>query len=228
MTLALDQLGKDAVMYLAGRGAAPGRVRFMRSTSSAARAAGRRRRSASLVALDCANETPDRARPGDARRARRSSSTSTTTTTTRASATSTSSSPDASSTGEIARATSSRELGVELTPEIAEALYIALVTDTGRFQYANTTPKALRLAAELVEAGADVHRVFQGVYEIVAVREAEAARARARAGAGLRGRPARRLVPAARRLRRGRRRASRTRRGSSTTCAPSRAPRWRR
>src|SRR5207244_9907303 len=40
-------------------------------------------------------------------------------------------------------------------------------TDTGRFQYANTTPKALRLAAELVEAGADVHRVFQGVYESV-------------------------------------------------------------
>ena len=64
-------------------------------------------------------------------------------------------------------ATSSRELGVELTPEIAEALYIALVTDTGRFQYANTTPKALRLAAELVEAGADIHRVFQGVYENV-------------------------------------------------------------
>ncbi|MFL6069455.1 MAG: DHH family phosphoesterase, partial [Gaiellaceae bacterium] len=59
------------------------------------------------------------------------------------------------------------ELGVELTPEIAEALYIALVTDTGRFQYANTSPKALRLAAELVEAGADVHRVFQGVYENV-------------------------------------------------------------
>ncbi len=54
-----------------------------------------------------------------------------------------------------------------LTPEIAEALYVALVTDTGRFQYANTTPKALRLAADLVEAGADVHRVFQGVYENV-------------------------------------------------------------
>src|SRR5919108_1394851 len=73
---------------------------------------------------------------------------------------------DASSTGEIVREVLA-ELGVELTPEIAEALYIALVTDTGRFQYANTTPKALRLAAELVEAGADVHRVFQGVYESV-------------------------------------------------------------
>jgi bifunctional oligoribonuclease and PAP phosphatase NrnA len=74
--------------------------------------------------------------------------------------------PEASSTGEVLRDVF-RELGVALTPEIAEALYIALVTDTGRFQYTNTTPKALRLAAELVEAGADVHRIFQGVYESV-------------------------------------------------------------
>src|SRR5262249_35053071 len=42
-----------------------------------------------------------------------------------------------------------------------------LVTDTGRFQYRNTTPKALRLAAELVDAGVDVQRVFQGIYESV-------------------------------------------------------------
>jgi phosphoesterase RecJ-like protein len=74
--------------------------------------------------------------------------------------------PDASSTGEIVRDVL-RELGVALTPQIAEALYVALVTDTGRFQYTNTTPKALRLAAELVEAGVDVTRVFQGIYESV-------------------------------------------------------------
>ena len=74
--------------------------------------------------------------------------------------------PGASSTGEIVRDIL-RELDVELTPEIAEALYVALVTDTGRFQYTNTSPKALRLAAELVEAGVDVHRVFQGIYESV-------------------------------------------------------------
>jgi phosphoesterase RecJ-like protein len=73
---------------------------------------------------------------------------------------------DASSTGEVLRDVFG-ELGVGLTPEIAEPLYIALVTDTGRFQYANTTPKALRLAAELVEAGADIHAVFQEVYESV-------------------------------------------------------------
>jgi phosphoesterase RecJ-like protein len=74
--------------------------------------------------------------------------------------------PDASSTGEIVRDIL-RELKVDLTPAIAEALYVALVTDTGRFQYANTTPNSLRLAAELVEAGVDVHRVFQGIYESV-------------------------------------------------------------
>ena len=73
---------------------------------------------------------------------------------------------EASSTGELL-ADILGAAGIALTPEIAEALYVALVTDTGRFQYTNTTPKALRLAADLIEAGADVHKVFQGVYETV-------------------------------------------------------------
>jgi phosphoesterase RecJ-like protein len=73
---------------------------------------------------------------------------------------------DASSTAEIVRDLL-RELEVPLTSAIAEALYVGLVTDTGRFQYSNTTPKALRLAAELVEAGADVHGIFRHVYETV-------------------------------------------------------------
>jgi phosphoesterase RecJ-like protein len=73
---------------------------------------------------------------------------------------------EASSTGELL-ADIFHELGVGLTPELAEALYTALVTDTGRFQYTNTTPKAFRLAADLVAAGADAHKVFQGVYETV-------------------------------------------------------------
>jgi bifunctional oligoribonuclease and PAP phosphatase NrnA len=73
---------------------------------------------------------------------------------------------DASSTAEIVRDILA-ELDVGLTPEIAEALYVGLVTDTGRFQYSNTTPKSLRLAAELVEAGADVHGIFRHVYETV-------------------------------------------------------------
>jgi bifunctional oligoribonuclease and PAP phosphatase NrnA len=71
---------------------------------------------------------------------------------------------DASSTGEVL-ADVFAGLGVETTPAIAEALYTAVVTDTGRFQYSNTTAKALRLAAGLVEAGADVSKVFVEVYE---------------------------------------------------------------
>jgi phosphoesterase RecJ-like protein len=88
---------------------------------------------------------------------------------------------DASSTAEIVRDLLG-ELDVALTPEIAEALYVGLVTDTGRFQYTNTTPKALRLAAELVEAGADIHGVFKHVYETVQFAKLKLlARARGRA-----------------------------------------------
>ena len=71
---------------------------------------------------------------------------------------------DASSTAEVL-ADVFDGLGVERTPELAEALYTAIVTDTGRFQYSNTTPKALRLAAELVDDGADVGKVFVEIYE---------------------------------------------------------------
>jgi bifunctional oligoribonuclease and PAP phosphatase NrnA len=58
-----------------------------------------------------------------------------------------------------------RDLGVELNREIAEALYVALVTDTGKFQYQNTTPAAHRMAAELIELGVDVHEEFRRLYE---------------------------------------------------------------
>lgn len=58
-----------------------------------------------------------------------------------------------------------RELDVEITPQIATAIYVGLVTDTGRFQYSNTTPAAFALAAEMIDAGVDVHDVFREVYE---------------------------------------------------------------
>jgi len=161
--LAFDQLGKDTVMVLYGDAPLPGEYAFMPLAEL-------RRRwpddvsERVLIALDCANESRiadpevlgrvpltvdvdhhhDNSAFGDINLIV----------------------PDASSTGEMVRDLL-RELEVEITPEIAEALYIALVTDTGRFQYTNTTPKALRLAAELVEAGANVHRIFQGVYESV-------------------------------------------------------------
>ena len=164
MELALEQLGKETYMYLHGEAPLPAEYAFMElddlHRQLPADAAER-----ILIALDCANETRlgpdpevlqlaplvididhhhDNTRFGDLNLI----------------------DPTASSTGELLRDLL-RELGIALTPEIAEPLYIAVVTDTGRFQYTNTTPKALRLAAELVEAGADLHRIFQGVYETV-------------------------------------------------------------
>ncbi|HYF28552.1 MAG TPA: bifunctional oligoribonuclease/PAP phosphatase NrnA [Baekduia sp.] len=58
-----------------------------------------------------------------------------------------------------------RELGVAPTPEIADALYVGLVTDTGKFMYENTGTRAHIMAAELVEAGVDVHGIYRRLYE---------------------------------------------------------------
>src|SRR5919205_2839487 len=161
MKLALDQLGKDAEMVLCGDAPLPGEYAFMPLGDL-------RRRwpddvsERVLLAVDCANESRiadpevlgrvqlavdvdhhhDNTRFGQINLIV----------------------ANASSTGEVLRDVF-RELDVELTPEIAEALYIALVPAVGRFQYTNTTPKALRLAAELVEAGGPVPPVFQDVYE---------------------------------------------------------------
>src|SRR5215210_805985 len=72
--------------------------------------------------------------------------------------------PEASSTAEIVWRLG-KELGAEITPPIADALYVGLVTDTGRFSYENTSPEAHRMAAELVEAGVEPHRVYRRLFE---------------------------------------------------------------
>jgi phosphoesterase RecJ-like protein len=74
--------------------------------------------------------------------------------------------PSASSTAEIVWDLM-RELGVGATPEVAQALYVGLITDTGRFMYENTGPRAHRMAAELIEAGVDVPGVYRSLYEEV-------------------------------------------------------------
>jgi phosphoesterase RecJ-like protein len=56
-------------------------------------------------------------------------------------------------------------MGVPPDPDIATCLYTAILSDTGRFCYANTTPRALRISADLVRAGADPARVYREVYE---------------------------------------------------------------
>jgi len=48
------------------------------------------------------------------------------------------------------------ELGVSLTKEMATCLYIAISTDTGNFNFSNTTPEALIAAAECIKQGIDV------------------------------------------------------------------------
>jgi phosphoesterase RecJ-like protein len=58
-----------------------------------------------------------------------------------------------------------KPLGVEVTPSIADALYVGLVTDTGRFMYENTGSRSHIMAAELIEAGVDVHDVYRRLYE---------------------------------------------------------------
>jgi phosphoesterase RecJ-like protein len=55
--------------------------------------------------------------------------------------------------------------GLSVDARVATALYVGLVTDTGRFQYSNTTPYAHRMAADLQEAGCDVVEVYRRIYE---------------------------------------------------------------
>lgn len=72
--------------------------------------------------------------------------------------------PEASCTAEIVWDLM-HGLSVAPTPKIAEALYVGLVTDTGRFMYENTGARAHVMAAELIEAGVDVHDVYHRIYE---------------------------------------------------------------
>ncbi len=60
-------------------------------------------------------------------------------------------------------------LGVEITPEIASALYVGLVTDTGKFMYENTNAGTHRIAAELIDAGVAVDETYRRLYEHVPV-----------------------------------------------------------
>ena len=56
-------------------------------------------------------------------------------------------------------------LGVEPDQTIGEALYVGLVTDTGRFMYENTGPRAHEMAAALMAAGIDAHAIYRRLYE---------------------------------------------------------------
>ncbi len=71
---------------------------------------------------------------------------------------------DASSTAEIIFFIMEK-MGTEITPVIAEALYTGILVDSGRFQYASTSPTTFRIAADLLNAGVDHTAIFRQIFE---------------------------------------------------------------
>lgn len=60
-------------------------------------------------------------------------------------------------------------LGYEITPEVAAALYVAVLTDTGGFRFSNTTPRCHAVAGQLLAAGVDPEEMYRRIYASVPV-----------------------------------------------------------
>jgi phosphoesterase RecJ-like protein len=71
--------------------------------------------------------------------------------------------PEAAATAELVFDFASA-LEWPLTPEAARALYVGILTDTGAFRFANTTPRVLRVAGALLERGVDPESIYESVY----------------------------------------------------------------
>jgi phosphoesterase RecJ-like protein len=71
--------------------------------------------------------------------------------------------PSASATGELVAEIALANCWA-LTPAVARALYVAILTDTGGFRFSNTRPRTLRIAAELLETGLDPESIYLDVY----------------------------------------------------------------
>jgi phosphoesterase RecJ-like protein len=67
--------------------------------------------------------------------------------------------------------------GEEWPIPVAEAIYTAIISDTGSFRYANTTPRTHRIAAELIERGVDPEAVYRRIYATMPLRRIELLRA---------------------------------------------------
>ena len=143
MQRVLAALGKDA-RRVHGRRRVPAALRVPLHRARRARHRAARRTSPS--ARSCSWTAATSTAPGRRRSSAtaRTSSTSTTTTTTRASGRSTTSCPSASCTAEIVWDLMQGARRRRSTQPIAEALYVGLVTDTGRFMYENTGPARAR------------------------------------------------------------------------------------
>jgi phosphoesterase RecJ-like protein len=71
--------------------------------------------------------------------------------------------PTAAATGELIYEIALAN-GWPLTPDVGQALYVALLTDTGGFRFSNTRPRTLRVAADLLETGVDAEQIYLDVY----------------------------------------------------------------
>lgn len=71
--------------------------------------------------------------------------------------------PDATATAELIFDLAS-VAGWPVTPEVAQALYVGLLTDTGGFRFSNTTARALQVAAAMLEKGVDPESIYASVY----------------------------------------------------------------
>lgn len=57
-----------------------------------------------------------------------------------------------------------KQLNVPVSPEIAEAIYVGVLTDTGSFRFSNTTQEAFNISKEMVNFGADPYKVADHIY----------------------------------------------------------------
>lgn len=70
----------------------------------------------------------------------------------------------ASSTGEILFKLLSKDKSIKWTTEIAENLYVAIMTDTGNFRFERTDGEVHRIVADLIDAGVDPVKLYNEVY----------------------------------------------------------------
>lgn len=84
----------------------------------------------------------------------------------------------ASATGEIIYEIAERlcEMGelADIPHRVLDCIYAAISSDTGGFRYANTTPKCMRIAAELIEAGVDAAEINRQIFDSKSIKQIRA------------------------------------------------------
>ncbi|MCK9217091.1 MAG: bifunctional oligoribonuclease/PAP phosphatase NrnA [Firmicutes bacterium] len=72
--------------------------------------------------------------------------------------------PNAAATAEIVYQII-KKMNIKIDKEIAQCLYVGIVTDTGKFQYNNTTFETHQIASELLKYGVDSAEIFRLIYQ---------------------------------------------------------------